>query len=112
MTNDDKLFRKRLVDLIEWYDSEFKFPKSTAKYLLDTLKNRIKNSGCPSCDENDDVSDEEVIVKKKEKKKYPVQYWKCEVCNVSVQIYNKSHHLKTKKHTRNVLENQQVNINV
>ena len=93
MANQDKLFQKRLTELIQWYDSDFKLPKRTAKVMLVDLKKLIKNSNCSTCEED---SDDEIVVKKH--KKYPVKMWKCEVCDVNMTIYNKSNHLKSIKH--------------
>lgn len=96
MNNRDKIFRKRIVDLINWYSSEYKYPNKTSKEWLEDLKTKIKNSDCLTCNEEDTVSDEEEVPKRV--KIYPKKYWKCEICNVSVGIYNKKHHLNTKKH--------------
>ena len=38
MKNKDKLFKKRLVDLIQWYNSDYEFPKKTSRDILETLK--------------------------------------------------------------------------
>ena len=94
MARRDKLFQKRVVDLIKWYDSDFKFPRRAAKDMLATLKNRIENHPCPGYNDSDNSEEESTP----EKKQYPDQYWHCKICNVYIRINNKYNHLATKKH--------------
>ena len=91
--NLDKLFRKRLSDLIKWYDPEFKYPSKKAKDILHDLKNTIENSNCPTCDESD---------QKSHKNKYPPQIWTCDECNVTISAKNKVNHKRSNRHKYNL----------
>ena len=99
MVNQDKIFCKRLSDLIEWYDPEFKFRKETAKNVLVDLKNKIENSNCPTCDEDED----EVIIKSRKKiTKYPPKLWTCPECDVTITTKNRVSHTRSNKHENNI----------
>jgi len=93
MKNKDQLFKKRLVDLIQWYNPEYQFPKKTSRDILETLKNKIENSNCVSCNEESDTDDG-----------YPNIFWTCKVCEKDMTIKNKCNHLRTKKHKLKVAE--------
>ena len=91
----DKMFRKRLSDLIKWYDPDFKYPNKTAEDILRDLKNTIENSNCSTCDESDD---KEIV--KPFSKKYPPKIWKCNVCDVTTTQLNRLNHERTDKHKK------------
>ena len=102
MTND-KLFRKKLSELIEWYDPEFKHSEKTAKDILKSLKETIENSNCLTCGESheSDEASEDEISKKLKEKRVP-KMWRCDYCNVTCSIKNKLNHERTNKHKNNV----------
>lgn len=97
MVNQDKIFRKRVEDLIEWYDPEFKSRKETAKDLLNNLKNKIENSNCPTCDE-----DENIVKSRKKITKYPPKLWTCPECDVTITTKNRLSHTRSNKHKHNL----------
>ena len=98
----DKIFCKRLSDLIKWYDPEFKYPNRTAKDILRDLKNTIENSKCSTCDESDEVTDNEIVIKS-QIKKYPPKILSCDICNVTFTSKNRLNHERTDKH-KNMLK--------
>ena len=103
MANRDKIFRRKLTALIEWYDPEFKFPTKTAKEILRDLKSTIENSNCPTCGESDEDSDDDEIIKP-HKKRYRPKMWTCPACNVTTTTKNRLNHERTDKHKKMLKE--------
>jgi uncharacterized protein with PIN domain len=101
----DKLFCKRLVELLVWYDPELKKPKEMASNMLDDLKNTIENSECLTCSEESENEGENELQSKSDKKKYlyPKRFWHCKDCNKTMTLSNKCNHLRSTKHEINVL---------
>lgn len=49
-------------------------------------------------------TDEKLIAYRVHKNKYSRKEWECDICDCKVQLGNKSNHLKSEKHRKNLAE--------